>query len=648
MSVGPQSRSPFRNLRRALLAVILVLVAGLGGLYWLGRSGPLEPAPAPAPVSLRGATAVSEGFDYTQVVDNQPVFRLRGARFRSTTEGLVELDQVGLTLFREGREYGVESSRATYNPESKEATLTGEVRLTGGGLSLTTNELTLASGGRQLDAPHAVEFSFAEGRGTAGGLKADLDQASISLQTPVNVAAKSRDGADLLLLAERAILDRKAHELRAEGNVSVTAGNARFRAQNVVLVLAEDEKTPQLLRATLQVEGELREPDADAEAPPAFTMSAYSLTLQFKAGESVPEKLEIQGTQGESAVLVTNSPNGLIRVLLSRWVVGHFQSGALTMVETVGSSEVKEYQAGAENKLLRLASAQFAQADLAADRHLEALTLTGGVILRDSRLRAAADRAYLQPDAGTAQLFGESVRVTSERGELRAPRVVYQREGERAHAEGGVEATLIGSMLPNTALAEGGNGEPVRVRAKEAFLELAGNGFVFRGDVQAYQGETVLFADQLRADDAEKRLAASGSVKTVWNPEESVQGEKREPVEVSAKTLTYRESERELLYEGDVTVLQAGRTLRAGSVEVELDENRKARKMVARTKVQLEDPAAGRRVEGDEAIYDLAAKTVIVSGSPAQMRDSTGNILRGKRLTYDLVKGSLRAGGETK
>lgn len=649
MSSAARSRNPFRNLRRALLVLIVCLVAGLAGLYWLGRSGPLQPVVEPAPAMLQGATAVSEGFDYTQVVDDKPVFRLRGARFRSTTAGLVELEQVGLTLFRDGAEYGVESARAVYDPATKEATLDGGVRLTGGeGLSLAAEEMTLGSGGRELSSPSEVRFTFAGGQGRCGGLRASLDAATIVLEQPVFAEARSREGTALRLEATRAIFDRKARELRTEGPVTIAVGASTIRARSVVLVLAEDEKTPQLLRATHEVQGELREPEAGADGPPAFELSAYSLTLQFVAGQAVPEKLEIEGTQASAAILVTHAPGGLIRVLLSRWVVGRFENGTLTSVETVGSSEIKEYQEGTEDKLLRLASAQFAQADLAADRHLEALTLNGRVVIRDSRLRATADRAYLQPDAGTAQLFGEPVRMTSERGELTAPRVIYQREGERAHAEGGVNAILVGAVLPDAGKSGGATAEPVRVQAREAFVELAGSGFVFRGNVQAYQGETVLFADQLRADDAERRLAASGNVKTVWTPIAGNSGGAREQVEVGSQTLTYREADGELLYEGEVVVLQAGRALRADAVKVELDEQRRARRMIARGKVRLEDPAAGRRADGDQATYDLAARTVVIEGNPASLLDTGGNTLRGKQLTYDLDKGSLRAGGGVK
>ena len=47
-----------------------------------------------------------------------------------------------------------------------------------------------------------------------------------------------------------------------------------------------------------------------------------------------------------------------------------------------------------------------------------------------------------------AQLFGNPAIVTDERGELRAPRIDYQRANGRAHARDGVSGRFQGAMLP--------------------------------------------------------------------------------------------------------------------------------------------------------------------------------------------------------
>ena len=73
--VANEKRIKTQRIRGASFPI--VTVALLAGLYWLGRQGaaPAEAPSGPRP-DLEGATAVSEGFEYTQVVEGEPVFVL--------------------------------------------------------------------------------------------------------------------------------------------------------------------------------------------------------------------------------------------------------------------------------------------------------------------------------------------------------------------------------------------------------------------------------------------------------------------------------------------------------------------------------------------------------------------------------------------
>ncbi|MCZ7650820.1 MAG: hypothetical protein M5U13_06520 [Thermoanaerobaculia bacterium] len=646
----PSAPRPFRALRRLVLGLLLLALATLAGLYWLGGSRPATPErEREGRPELGGATAVSEGFEYTQVLEGEPVFRIRGDRFRAAEGDRVELEGVGLTLFRQGREVGVESERALYLPGRNEAVLSGTVRILGErGISLSSPELMLAEGARLLVSEQPVGFAFSGGEGTAGNLIVDFDRSSVAFGGPLELAGRDAAGERYALSSNGAVLERDARLLRAEGAVELRFGRSQLRAQRFSVLFADEAGTLQQVHASLEVTGELLGPQGEAAGAVPFTVDAHTVNLQFEEGGRAPARIEIEGTAGRTAILVARDAAGVARVLLSRSVVGRFAGGELAAVETIGASELQEYleTPGEESRLLRSAAARFMTADLAADRSLSTVTLTEEVTMRDERVEARADRAFVQAASDSVQLLGEPAVVIDARGELRAPRIDYQRGPGRARAEGGVTGLFREAPLPGTA-GDPAAEEPTRVQAREGFFDLGSDDFVFRGEVRAYQGTTVLFADQLRSEEGQSRLSAAGGVRTLWRSEEG--GEPEEPVEVTAGSLTFRDAERRLLYDGAVRVVQGPRVLTAASLEVELDGSRRARQMTARGGIRLEDAATGRTVEGDTARHDLASRTVTVDGAPALVRDTDGNLLKGRRLVYELESGAMRVGaGEGK
>ena len=160
-----------KRLRRGLLALMAVGVAGLAGLYLLGRQeAPADEseaaAPAPAPGSADAASeaaqraenviASSDAFDFTQSLEGQPVFSVHGDRFRSTRDGRVELEGVRFQIYRGATSYAVASDTAAYDSNSQEAVLKGNVKLSGGELAIDNGELQLSRDGKFLTAQNPI------------------------------------------------------------------------------------------------------------------------------------------------------------------------------------------------------------------------------------------------------------------------------------------------------------------------------------------------------------------------------------------------------------------------------------------------------------------------------------------------------------
>lgn len=639
------ARRPFSWLRRLLLLTLLLGLGGLGLLFWLGRERSGEIQPTPDEPELGSAQLASEGFEYTQTLEGRPVFRLKGGSLRSSSEGQVELTEVQLALFRPEGEYVVASERATYFVDRREASLSGSVRLSGGReLTLETSRLDLVELGRRLRTDEPVRFASGGFRGEASGLDADLGAGTAELVGPVTVDGTSRAGERIQVTAGRLLLAREANRVRGEAGVAATVPGAKLSAATLEFVLADDARTPQFLRLEGDVTGSSLEGTEQPTIATPFYFTARALSVHLDPAAGRPQRLEMEGSPERSAVLVSWPIPERARILTTRLLNLELADGRLAAAEAVGASEMKEVPASAQDQTLRSATARLTRLEWDSAGRLVNATLTGEVVLTEPQARAVGERAYLQPVEETIEIIGEPAVLTGPRGELRAPRLTLRQATQQVHATGPVSALLRDLRLPKAGTG-GAPEEPVRVQAREADGDLSGRSFSFAGEVRAHQGDSLLFADQLRGEEQPRRTAASGHVRTLWRRTASAAARGEEPIEITAETLTYRESERRVLYEGQVEVVQGGRRVRAKALEVDLDDRQQARVLTARGNVELLDPEGGRTVTGDSAIYRLADKTVEIAGEPARLRDRQGNQLAGRRLLYDVASGTLRVGG---
>ena len=645
---------PFARIRHVLLWLLVLLVGGLWALYHFGRQRPTEAASQPAGESLPlgETTAASQGFEFTQVVEGKPVFRIRGGQFRADRDQRIHLETVGLTLFRPDGEVGVESRKAEYDEGQRTAHLEGDVKLTGPrGLTLSTNALDLGNQGQSLVSRDAVRFSWNNAvEGEALGLRFDLTAGTFVLEG--NVRLHSLPGAEraMTLTADRLAYDRQERNLRAEGSVDVTWGQSHMQAPRISLLLAEDERTPRFLRAAWQVAGELAPEGADAEAR-QIRFGATTLSAEFEEAQKTLRYVELEGAPGERSFLEADSAVGLTRRVAARNLTIRFREGKPATAQAFRPVQFKEFAQDDASHLLRWATALRADAEFdAASGNLSNLTLTEDLDLREERIHATGTKGFFNLSEGTGEIFGAPAQMQTDRGDLAAPRIAYQQAGGRVHARGGVRALLQRGEQLLVGGPASGSGGPVRVESKQAILRDDEQTFIFLGNVQAYQGENVLFAEQLRGDEKGRRMAASGGVKTIWRPEPgptaTASAKPPEPIEVTATGLTYQRDEKLLVYDGEVHLAQANRTLTCQRLETVLDDEQRARELTARGKVVLDDPQTRRTATGEVAKYDLAARTVTVTGDPVVLSDRDGNQVKGRHLLYEVDGGAMKISSE--
>ena len=398
------------------------------------------------------------------------------------------------------------------------------------GMELETSALTLTDGGRELFSEAPVRFRFGEDLGgNAGHLRAQLRRELFVLGGGVTVNSRSGAPTPLSLRAQRVALERRERLLRAEGNVRLTHGASSVEARRVAALFAEDERTLRSVAARWEVSGELV--PASGRGTPV-QLGGYRLAADLDAAGKNVSQVELEGGEGRPARLVTAAPRGGERRLRAGRISARLEEGELHSAVATGGVELQEPAGG--DGTLRSAEANQAEAAFGAGGALVAVTLTGDVRLSGPDLRATGQRAYVEQAGGRAELFGErggvDAMAANERGELRAPHLVYTRATGVLHADGGVKAQLAareGSAVAGVAL--GSEGGPIRVEAAEANWQEEPPTFSFAGQVRAWRGDNLLTAEQLRGNERNGELSASGGVRTLWvlGNEEGAAGQAR-------------------------------------------------------------------------------------------------------------------------
>jgi lipopolysaccharide transport protein LptA len=747
------------RLRTVLLVVVIVVVAAVTLLIWFGRSG--EEAgkrritPAEQSVEPEGELiTVGEGFERTFTEGERQLFSVRGASYAVDRAGVVFLEDVDVTLFREdGEAYEVHSGRARVVTETRDAILAEGVTLAGpGGLTMNTRRLVIGSEGNLVESAGEVRFELGpEIAGRANHARVRLGAENLLLTGNVRIASTDRARVPFSLRANRIFVERPRQLLRAEGRVVLRHLYDVLRARRVNAFLAEDERTLRFVRARQDVSGHFFTSSSPLEAPELEPLPAVAETTDGEdppADGSVPEdseapggvdeaprpgdgdelasggalgagaggtiatrvevetqdlralfaetgreveNLQVEGGADGAAVIRSRTVGQPATRVVSRQISADLGGGVASKV-TAGPGVVieAELEADAPDETLRqgtplppvtlegpLRRVTGARAELsfAADGSPGEMVLEGqdqGVVLTDGddgSFEARGDRARFDLAEDKGELEGEpTVTVVSSRGRLEAPRILYTRASGIVHGTGGVRARLTetqASALDGTPLGRdatggaagtGGATEPIRVEAREGFFRDEPRSFLFRGAVRAWRGQSLLVADELRGDDIDQRLTATGSVRTLWTPDEDADDDRQErergPLEVTADRLVHTSADDgsgSLLFDGDVTATREGRVLSGDEMEVDLGtDGGDVERIVAEGNVRIRDPAQGRDLQGGRADYDVEAQVIVVTAAPGgkvTMKDKDGNQIQGPRMIYEIDADRVRVLG---
>jgi lipopolysaccharide transport protein LptA len=671
---------------RATLAVALVSFAALVGLYLFGRQGKPESEQAETSSEPGDDFAVrGEGFEFALTKGDKVVFEIRGREQKSDRAGKVYLEDVLIAMERTDGPYRVQGKSAIYDQGTQEAQLQGEVVIRGPrGLHIETERLDLGQDGSRVYAHEGVRFaSGTDLQGRADALDVDLQGRTLVLAGSIAVVSPTTAAVPWSLETEELVFREAAASAVARGGVSLRSGASWLRAQRLNLFFDQDTRELQMARFLSEVEGMVAtSPGAGgAKVTNASVGSAAgrgkaggnplavrgtSLEVHFDGATGQPLQVELRGLERRPARVVQTQPDQSIATLTTVALIGSFENGVLARADLHGPLWLTQgglrSRRGAERQV-RAANGE-ARFDRAAGG-LEGVTLIGEVSLRDADAEASGDRAYVDLPRETFEIMGEPAHLEHPRGRLDAPHAVYRRGAGIVEADGGVAAVLVegGKALAPGLAGGAASNEPLRVEAREAIWQAEPSSVRFLGGVRAWQGENTLFADQLRGEPDRGWMAASGSVRTLWQqpaeeepakaapaPDADEEGETgvderpSGPLEITAAEMSYSDTEDLLVYTGDVRAVQDWTTLDCDKMTVVLEEDGSGTDEIqCETAVRIVDSRNQRTLEGDRAIYYPEVPEVEVFGDPLTMQDAAGNKVEGGRhFVYDLESGTSR------
>lgn len=670
-----------RRLRALLFLALVFTVLAVTGLFLFGRAGKPSTPGAMEPGDTEageGVMLIGDDFDYTFTERERPIFRIRGDSIRADREDTLFLDKVGVTFYDENHQpYHVESKEASFNRANNEGRLQGDVLLRGpSDLELRTAQLQIRENGKQLVMPRPVELRYAGTYIITGNrMRVDLEDEVFVLNGDARINSVPGTEPVLAGSSERAVYERQARVLRIEGKARLRRGPQRIQAQRITGFLTPDETGMTFVRALWDVSGQtadLRQGGAGTTAV-AFTGKDLAVTLRPE-GDQV-KKVELDGTERHPATLET-SGDGVARTLKAPTFNGILAEGVLSQAEAFGGVELEEVtragQSESGQREVRRATGRRAEAVFRSDGQLADVRLLHDVTFQDSQVKANGNRASLDLEAQRGELFGQPVGVESEKGNLQAPRVVYDTENKIVNAQGGVRAILTQTASQELAGSPLGDAQgPVRVDSREAFWRQEPSSFLFRGDVKAWRGENLMLSDELKGEPDADRLTASGGVKTIWIPEDLDEGagkpggapggaapakkgtdgttgaQRNAPIEVRASELVYLEGKKILTYTGGVRVEQQGTTLACQRLDVTMNAENKPQVMTCTGQAKLNDPKGGRQIEGETAVYRLDQRDVEFTGDKVTMKDREGNVVQGRRVLYLIDSGKVEVKGKS-
>jgi LPS export ABC transporter protein LptC len=240
-------------LRRALIAVILVVVVAVGVNYvqtWRSRGRVVQQA---AKILSTEMLRSADTIEYSEHENGIIHFKLRAQKLLETRQGLNLLEGIDADDFNPDGSVKnhIRSNRGEYDRDNRKASFYGDVRIRiGEGTEVRTDSLRydLANNAGQTEDRIAVTSNQAHG--SAKGALYDHSKGSLELKSNLDFFVKRKvkgsDGAErtenLRIRSSHGEYSEAAHNVRLEGKASIESESASLTGDHIEAAFSPDKR----------------------------------------------------------------------------------------------------------------------------------------------------------------------------------------------------------------------------------------------------------------------------------------------------------------------------------------------------------------------------------------------------------------------
>ena len=638
----PTARKWIRHGSTALIGITVAVLVMIGVQQSRRMSRSSEETVVPEIEESRDDPAIARytGFEYVESVAGKAIFALRSVRTLGKTSGWHDIEGVQLQLYEEGQPGPVVTAEgASFNIETRDAELRGPVTVTfPGGASITTKSGYFEASSRQFVTDSEVLFMN-------GATVAEAGQAMYALagNRVVLTGGAILTSGGTSMFAPEIVYRRDDAKVVFPAGCRVVQGSAWVEAPEAVVDLDGLDGSPTRIELRNGVDA-YHPGTADGGAVEAWTEKVVatrdgsgnwqinadsserwiSATLFFGQG-FFERRIETRQLRG------VVSPDGLLNLRAD-------QGCCITEIPHEGDPRT------AEARSARVWFTDGQATDMELDRD---------VIISGEGLVAMGYRARVSSRSGVTMLHGdpsgpERAVITSDRGRITCDQIqIFDRE-ERLEARGNVQGQLRDASVFGSEDDDEQTSMPMHFAAK--ILDVTGNGESYRlsGGARVWQGQRLLIADDIAYHQSIEVVEASGHVRATLPVEQlGSEPESEDDVVVVSRSLRYDRPGQSATFKGNVRYSDAEFVLSATELSAAFDDENEITEIDAVGDVKLEELSTGRTMFAQRATRDVAAGTVVATGSPVKLTDATGTSVSSESLTWNQADGSVTVAGGT-
>lgn len=656
-------RDRTKLVRRGLLALLLVVG---GAVAWSLRRAPVTaPSPRPSASPGEGTTVSDMTFLRFKEGERDVSIQARAMTGREGESTRFSGVEVGVPFVARGRPSTatIVADECLYQPAPLRASFRGNVRVrTDDGFELESESLKYWAEEGRMFSRDAVRFRRGRAKGSARGM--DYRQGEgLALNADVKLRFESETGPPTDVEAGGSHASRDERVVDLLGGVVVRQGSRELRSRNLQVHL--DEELQEIERAVATEDVDLRTRDTGA--------TAGSLGAAASSGEERERRLRCRrldmairpggvlqeaACDGQATLEVSPGPaepRESQRIAAPRLRFRFDEQGRLVSLHglpgvTAGRGTVitTEPAAGSPGVARRIQADAFeAQLD-AESGNVRAATFEGSFAFSEPGRRAWAQRAAFDEAAGQVTLSGGEPRLQddSQGGELRGRQIVIGTRSRAVSASGSVRHTIppagkgaasgpLSGEEPTVVVCRRFDYDPSARRAR--YEENA----VMRSGADEIRASSIVVEEPAERT---RRLAASGGVTSTLHPRPKEPAVRpAAPVGARSREMTWEESERRVVYTGDVELRQGDLLTKSPEAVVLLSANDGAmERLVAGSPVEVRQGA--RVARGERATYTPADETVVLVGEKVVVQDGDRR-LEGRVLTFQSGSDRIRVDG---